>query len=51
MEPQRQPSQGRLTFVYTDIKDSSRIQGVMGDRPYVDNVLMPHHSLIRKAIA
>ena len=50
MEPQRQPPEGRPTFVFTDIEDSSRIKRVIGDRHYFDNVLTPHHSLIREAI-
>src|SRR5712691_6948688 len=51
MEPQHQPPEGRPTFVYTDIEDSSRIKRSMGDRHYFDNVLTPHHNLNREAIA
>jgi len=51
MTVDRQPPAGRITLIFTDIEDSSRMTNALGDVVYRDSMREPHCQRIRAAIA
>ena len=45
-----EPPSGRVTLVFTDIEDSSRMTTALGET-YLDHLLPQHHARIRSAVA
>jgi len=46
----RQPPEGKITLIFTDIEDSSRMTNALGDEIYRESMSKPHHERIRAAI-
>lgn len=51
MTTTRQLPVGRISLIFTDIEDSSRLNNVLGDAVYSASIREPHNAYIRAAVA
>jgi hypothetical protein len=51
MTPNRQPPTGRITIVFTDLEDSTRMTRALDDAVYQHSMREPHCQRIRAALA
>ncbi|MBI4639578.1 MAG: adenylate/guanylate cyclase domain-containing protein [Candidatus Tectomicrobia bacterium] len=50
MATDRQPPEGKITLIFTDIEDSSRMTNALGDEVYRESMNKPHHERIRAVV-